>query len=85
MKRLHALKNTWKPGSIFFGVLLAVLFVFCSQRQTQDLAEYQYESDEGLHQEEWYDPGDWFDTGEGIDHEADWDDYYYGYDIYDEW
>lgn len=52
---------------------------------TASAQEYEYEADEGLHQEEWYDPTDWFDTGAGIDYESDWNDFYYGYDAYDPW
>lgn len=85
MKRLLVLKRKGKPGWIFWSVLLAALFALCSQLQAQELAGYEYEPGEGLHQEEWYDPSDWFDTGTGIDYEGEWDDYYYGYDIYDEW
>ena len=48
--------------------------------------EYEYEPDEGLHQEEWYDPSDWFDTTPGVDYEQDWWDTLgntWGYDAYD--
>ena len=47
--------------------------------------EYEYEADEGLHQEEWYDPSDWFNSGEGVSYETDWNDYYYGFDTNDGW
>ena len=44
-----------------------------------DGEEYEYESGEGLHQEEWYDPSDWFDNDQGVDYERDdW-----GFDNYD--
>lgn len=40
----------------------------------QDLDDYEYEPGEGLHHQEWYDPGDWFDLENGIDYEGDgWD------------
>lgn len=58
---------------------------------------YEWEADEGVHEEEWYDPSDWWDDDFGeemIDFEADWwetgwdDDraydeevYYYYYDL----
>jgi len=58
---------------------------------------YEWEPDEGYHEEEWYDPSDWFDDDSTVDYENDtygyYDDYYdpyygwgydgYGYDYYD--
>lgn len=50
--------------------------------------EWEYEPGEGLHKEEWYDPGDWFtDSGEeGIHYETDdWGyDYNYPHTNYDD-
>jgi hypothetical protein len=44
--------------------------------------EYEWNPREGLHEEEWYDPGDWFDYDTpGVDYDYDWWNYpYYGYD-----
>ena len=42
---------------------------------TGEYDELEYEPNEGLHEEEWYDPSDWFDTNPGISYE-DMDDYY---------
>jgi len=48
----------------------------------QDAEGYEYESGEGLHEEEWYDPTDWFDddfdgySGSTIDYERSWDSDY---------
>ncbi|GAA5483871.1 hypothetical protein [Haloferula sargassicola] len=33
--------------------------------------EYEYEADEGYHEEEWYDPGDWFNEDDQISYESD--------------
>lgn len=41
---------------------------------------YEWEPDEGYHEEEWYDPSDWFDDDDAVDYEYDYD---YGYDYYD--
>jgi hypothetical protein len=49
---------------------------------TLEAAEWEYEWDEGLHKEEWYDPSDWFDNDAGIDYESDWYNYTYGYNYY---
>lgn len=38
--------------------------------------EWEYEADEGLHEEEWYDPTDWFNDDNRVSYETDWDDYY---------
>lgn len=45
--------------------------------------EFEWNPREGLHEEEWYDPGDWFDYETGaIDYDYDWWDYGYGYNYY---
>jgi len=47
--------------------------------------QYEYETGEGYHEQEWYDPSDWFDIGRDIDYEND--DYvggYYGDGYYDD-
>lgn len=53
-------------------------------RQVDDDQEhYEYEPDEGVHEEEWYDPSDWFDddfNGASVDYESDWYEYSYNYD-----
>ena len=61
----------------FLIILLA--FALIPRLTTLNAQEYEYEPDEGLHQEEWYDPSDWFDDTPGIDYEEDWWDYPYGY------
>ncbi len=66
--------------AVFAGLALTM-----SLHSTSFAQEYEYEADEGLHQEEWYDPSDWFTTGGGVDYESDWNDFYYGYDYYDPW
>jgi len=43
---------------------------------------YEWESDQGYHEEEWYDPSDWFDADYGVDYETDYG-YGYDYDAYD--
>ena len=44
--------------------------------------EYEWEPDEGLHEEEWYDPSDWGDDNDGVDYEEDLeDDLYNWYDV----
>ena len=54
--------------------------------------EYEWEPDEGLHEEEWYDPSDWFNDDNQVSYEEwddayedDWDTTYYdnGYGAYD--
>ncbi len=69
--------------------LSAVAALFCAPAAlAQDDADtdwddYEYETDEGLHEQEWYDPSDWFDTDNGIDYEYDYDPFYSDYDYYD--
>ena len=69
---------------------LVVLVPTATSSALQDLDDYEYEADEGLHEQEWYDPSDWFDVEDGIDYESDWwdartSDPYdpYDYDRYD--
>ena len=40
--------------------------------------QYEYEADEGYHEQEWYDPSDWFELGSDMEYESDWLDYDYG-------
>lgn len=48
----------------------------------QDYDDYEWNPREGVHEEEWYDPGDWFDYDTGVDYDYDWWDYNYGYSPY---
>jgi hypothetical protein len=65
-------------------VLLAAVLILsiAGLGYAQDDTEWEWEADEGYHQEEWYDPGDWFNEDDFIDYERD---YYLGsyYDDYD--
>jgi hypothetical protein len=76
-------------GSQFLLTLLAALLLAVGPAIAQD-DDLEYEVDEGVHEEEWYDPSDWGDdwANPGIDYETDaWDyDYYddYDYDAYDD-
>ena len=90
MKRLNRCKRLEKcsaaPILVLFSIL-ALLVYLPGAAHAFDASEYEYEADEGLHEEEWYDPSDWFDTpGEGISYESDWYDSTYGYtdDYYDD-
>lgn len=76
-------RNAGSSGTA--GILVIAFFLICSCAAEDKYAGYEYEPGEGLHQEEWYDPGDWFDTGEGIDYEEDWEKYYYGHEVYQKW
>lgn len=49
---------------------------------TATAQDYEWEPDEGLHQEEWYDPSDWFNSDDSVDYEYDWADWPYYYDTY---
>ena len=50
--------------------------------------QYEYEADEGYHEQEWYDPSDWFEIGRDMDYESDDDEAftggYYGDGYYDD-
>lgn len=77
MKRAINLKAKVAP---MLSILVALALLFSpTMAGAIDWSEYEYEPGEGLHQEEWYDPGDWFDTGPGVDYERDWYDYTYNY------
>ncbi len=52
--------------------------------QTDSEEHYEWEADEGYHEEEWYDPSDWWDDDfdEGrVDYEADWYEWGWGDDL----
>jgi hypothetical protein len=67
--------------SAFAAVALMVTPMSAAGQQgMQD--QYEYEYDQGLHEEEWYDPSDWFSTKQDIDYEQDW--YENTYQYYDE-
>lgn len=62
-----------------FGALalVAVPWSASAQQQTwqqqDDFTEYEWEADEGVHAEEWYDPSDWdLNPDRQIDYESDW-------------
>lgn len=56
------------------ALMLAASTPFALTQVASAQTDYEYEPDEGWHEEEWYDPSDWFD-------DEDW-----GYDTYDnEW
>lgn len=84
MTRCIPRQNRTLMGTL--GVLVALLLaapVVMAQDNTLD--DYEYEADEGLHEEEWYDPSDWFESdNDGIDYEYDYDPYYTDYDYYGE-
>jgi hypothetical protein len=63
--------------SWLIGAALAAPLAFAQAASAQD---YEYEPDEGWHEEEWYDPTDWFDD-RPYNYEFDYDDY--EYDDYD--
>lgn len=74
------MKQIRKNFSIVTALFIAL--AFCISFPMQAAAQqnqYEYEADEGIHQEEWYDPGDWFDTDDAVDYETDWYDYTYNY------
>lgn len=71
-----------KFGQVTIYLLGAALLLFANAWAV-DLSDWEYEWDEGYHQEEWYDPSDWFDTDAGVSYETDWFDYTYGYNYYD--
>lgn len=85
-------KSFLKQGSIaksLSGIaalaLLSGATVGTAAAQDADNGDLEWEPDEGLHEEEWYDPSDWFDdlteTGDEIDVEDSWLDAY-AYDGY---
>ncbi len=103
--RLNSNRRLWGGAGMLapaFAAAMALLFaapVAMAQNNNQDNSwgepesgEWEYEADEGLHHEEWYDPTDWWDQERGVSYERDWwdydyDDYDYGYNDYgnDDW
>lgn len=72
-------------GRWFAGIAgaMAVFLMALGQPGTATAQEgWEWEPDEGYHEEEWYDPSDWFDDDSTVDYEYDWDDYGYGYNDY---
>lgn len=65
------------------GLIALAFMAMPTMAQNDDWGDYEYETDQGLHEEEWYDPSDWFDTDTGVDYELDYDPYYTDYDYYD--
>ncbi|MEQ8822276.1 MAG: hypothetical protein RLY93_18735 [Sumerlaeia bacterium] len=80
------LKNRKKTLALLGSGLLSLGLVAAPLTLTaQD--DYEYEWDEGVHEEEWYDPSDWGDTApytSTVDYERDnyYGDYFYD-DTYD--
>lgn len=68
-----ALRNVLGAGVLTWAMMFAVPAASAQNETGWD--EYEYEYDEGLHKEEWYDPTDWFDDHEGVEYESDWWDY----------
>ena len=65
MKMILKRKLMWPVAAVCFVLLVSTGGNGLAQ-------EYEYEADEGLHQEEWYDPSDWFDYEDGsVDYEED--------------
>ncbi|MFO7964045.1 MAG: hypothetical protein R6U50_09015 [Desulfobacterales bacterium] len=82
MKKPNRLNRIPALFIIAFAALMLIVYA-PGIAEAIDQSEYEYESYEGLHQEEWYDPSDWFDEeGEGISYETDWYDYTYAWDDY---
>lgn len=72
-------RRGWMIGSIVAAAGMAMAVPAQAQSQVYrggDVDEhYEWEPDEGVHQEEWYDPSDWWDDdfdGRRLDYESDW-------------
>ncbi|KAF0096291.1 MAG: hypothetical protein E1N59_258 [Puniceicoccaceae bacterium 5H] len=50
----------------------------------QAQSNYEYEADEGWHQEEWYDPSDWFDDDYSYDYDANSYGEYWNDDLWED-
>lgn len=81
--------SAWIPWATAVAALLMPVAATSAQEDEGgvDWGDYEYESDEGLHEEEWYDPSDWFDSDEGVDFEDDdwYDTEWYGEDQEDDY
>ncbi|MFO7965329.1 MAG: hypothetical protein R6U50_15500 [Desulfobacterales bacterium] len=83
MKTVSKVITTTFALHMFIAFTVSAIYIY-KPVFAQDLSEYEYEEGEGLHREEWYDPGDWFDDeGEGISYEKDWYGYSYTYDDFE--
>ncbi|MFG0325863.1 MAG: hypothetical protein ACF8SC_01150 [Phycisphaerales bacterium JB037] len=65
---------------------LAAVLVTCAGApaafgQDGNMDDWEWEADEGYHEQEWYDPSDWFDAKDGVDYEGEWTDYDTAYDM----
>lgn len=88
MKRFQTKGNWARPLVLTAAMLLWVApataqYYYDDYDYDNTWDDYEYEPGEGVHEEEWYDPGDWFDGDYGgMDYEYDdWDNGYgYGYD-----
>lgn len=81
MDRIHIVELKKSMRRLAFAPMVGSLMLLgipATQAQNQyqlDASEYEYEPEQGLHQEEWYDPTDWVDSGQGVTFEEDtnWD------------
>lgn len=78
----------WTALLIALALAVGMTAVPATAQYQENGADYEWEPDEGLHEEEWYDPSDWWDGEAGVEYEYDyytddWYDYEYGYE--DEW
>jgi len=69
--RLDALLGRLIAGGVVAGAAAFALAPPVEARQDDEAMEY--EPDEGLHEEEWYDPSDWFDDDDATDYEGESD------------
>lgn len=77
MRNLFLKPTLWTRFATLIAVLALGMWIVSPVSAVA--ADYEYESGEGVHKEEWYDPSDWFDSDASIDYENDWWDYTYNY------
>lgn len=73
-------------------IAAALSFGFAATTTLPAQEGWEWDPQEGYHEEEWYDPSDWFDDDSTIDYEYDydwndygWDDDYYGWGYYSDY
>lgn len=77
-------QNLFRRTSLGLAGLL-VTAAGAAAANAQDWSDWEWEADEGYHEQEWYDPSDWFDADRGgVDYEYDDYDYDAYYDE-DDW
>ena len=69
-------------GSVAF-LAMASLALATTPASAQDYTSWEWEPDEGVHEEEWYDPSDWFDDESYDDYNIETIDYEHGEGAYD--